>query len=134
MAKARDVLSIRVREAAGAVVQHWDGGSDDPGNILDHVDSSILGGKALRSPVIRNWIVKLVKEKISPKEAVEPNEFDNVEEYTKDNTSFVFIWTKFTVETMKTVNDKEIKKKLLSYPEAIDLKKLLLTNKFVLTS
>lgn len=128
IAKARDVLAMRVVEAAGAIVQQWEGGTTDPGNILDHVDSSILGKKALRSPVVRNWIVKLVRQQLTPKEVEEVNEFPPIEEFTRRDTVFTFIWGDFTVDVYN-----QFKRKHMSWPDACSLKGILLSKGFTQT-
>lgn len=74
-------MQSRVREQANAIITHWEFGNDlgDPGAILDHADSDIIGSKALNSPVIRNWVVKLVREHFIG-QAFDKSEFDRKEE------------------------------------------------------
>lgn len=69
LAKGRDKMNRMIHEAAQAVIDRiFDDANginlDDQGSILDHVDADICGN-ALRSPIHRNWLCKLIREGIA---------------------------------------------------------------------
>lgn len=67
--KGRDRLAQKVHEQAQAIIDRIDPWEDlgDKGVILDHLCPSIIG-KARNSPIVRNWIVKLVREGLKYRE------------------------------------------------------------------
>lgn len=127
MAKARDVLSMRVQEAAGAIVQHWEGGNINPDNILDHVDGLLIGN-AIKSPIVKRWLVKLVLQAlVPPYKEIEPQEFPPTEEYVRNDSRFTFIYLGEVVHV-----SNGIKTKHLIYPEAQTFRDLIVSKGFLL--
>ncbi len=119
--KAREVLKLRVTEAAAAVLQH--NGVEILNSILDHVDPEIIGRKALKSPVVKRWVVKLVREGLGITSSVEVPE-EEKPDYTLAKGKVFYYFTR-REKQMEVVGFKETK--ILPIQEARSLYKYLLS-------